>query len=68
VSVPQLLRIVIFLVMPVASGVTVIVGKRKRATVHGWKGNAIAYGPIIGATSALLVFMMVMVTAVLAGH
>ena len=63
----QLLRIVVFLLVPVASGAVAFAGKRRRSAMSGWRGDAIAYGPVVGASFALLAFIAVSAASVLAG-
>jgi hypothetical protein len=65
---PQALRIVIFLVLPLASGVTALLGQRTTVTVSGWKGHALRFGPVIGASFALALMLIVLAASVAAGH
>jgi hypothetical protein len=64
----QVLRIVVFLIMPLASGVAAMLGQRRTVAVSGWKGDALRYGPVIGASFALAVMVIVVAASVVAGH
>jgi hypothetical protein len=67
-TVTQASRIVVFLVLPLASGAAVLAGQRRNVVPVGWKGHAFLYSPLIGAESSLAVFAGVVTASALAGH
>jgi hypothetical protein len=64
----QGLRIVLFLVLPVASGIAAMVGARRKLAPVGFKRDALAYGPVVGVGLSLAAFVAVMALSIANGH
>ncbi len=64
----QGLRIVLFLMLPVASGIVAIVGMRRKVAPVGWKRDALACGPVIGLGLSLAGFVVVIADSIATGH
>jgi hypothetical protein len=64
----QVLRLVLFLVLPVTSGIVATVGMRRKVVLAGWRRDAFAYGPVIGAGLSLAAFAVIIAASIATGH
>lgn len=62
------MKIVFGLLLPVASGAAALVALRKRVALGAWRGNVLIYGPFIGVTVTLAVFVILVAMSISSGH
>ena len=64
----QALRLMLFLLLPVAAATVALVGMRKKVAPVGWKREAFSYGPVLGAGLSLVAFLVVIAASTAGGH
>jgi hypothetical protein len=61
-------RLVVFLLLPVVSGIVAMVGMRSNIAPVGWKRGAFMLGPIVGLGLSFSAFVVVIMVSIASGH